>query len=83
MTTPTTETISDADILDPDEPGIDEDEARRRRIVRNQPLIALLDKWIAEAENMTDEERRQAQEDWEEFARGIDEHRLPGFKLYS
>jgi len=63
MTTPTTETVPGRDLLDPDEPGISDDEARRRRIERNQPLIALLDAWIAEAENMSDEERRKAEED--------------------
>lgn len=44
MTTPTTATDI---LLDPREEGIDEEEARRRRIAANQSLIALLDEWIA------------------------------------
>jgi hypothetical protein len=80
MTTP----IIEPDLLlDPREEGIDEEEAERRRVVARQSLVALIDSWIEEAENMTDEERRQAERDWEEFARAIDEDRLPGQKLYS
>ena len=70
-------------LLDPREEGIDEEEAQRRRIAAKQSLIELIDSWIEEAENMTDSERRQAERDWEEFARAIDEDRPPGQKLYS
>ncbi len=73
---PTTETVPGRDLLDPDEPGISEDEARRRRIVRNQPLIALIDEWIAEAEIAMEEERRIAEEEWEQFFREFEPLRL-------
>ncbi len=69
MTIPMTETHPGCDVLDQDEPGIGEDEARRRRIERNRPLLALLDEWIAEGENATDEERRIAEAEWEPFFR--------------
>ena len=80
MTTPLTEPDLS---LDPWEAGISEEEARRRQRARNQSLLALINSWIEEAENMTVEERRQAERDWEEFARAIDENRPPGQKLYS
>ena len=74
MTTP----ITEPDLsLDPWEEGISDEEARRRQHARNQSLIALIYSWIEEAE------RRQAKQDWEEFARAIDEDRPPGQKLYS
>ncbi len=79
MTTPTAE--SDL-LLDPWEAGIDEDEAQRRRIAARQSLIALLDEWIAEGENATEEERRIAEQEWEELKRALDEDRLPGNKLF-
>jgi hypothetical protein len=69
--------------LDPWEEGITEDEARRRQRARNQSLIELIESWISEDENMTREGRLRAERDWEEFARGIDENRAPGQKLYS
>ena len=69
MTTP----ITEPDLsLDPWEEGISEEESRRRQRARNQSLIALIDSWIAEGENATDEERRAAEEEWEEFMRGIE-----------
>lgn len=80
MTAPITETDP---AVEPADGLIDEEEARRQRIARNRPTIELLQSWIDEAENATDEERRIAQEEWEEFVRGIDEHRLPGYKLFS
>lgn len=76
MTTHITETIPDLDVLDPDEAGISEEEARRRRVERNKPLIALLDEWIAEGENATDEERRIAEEEWEQFFREFEPLRV-------
>ena len=66
MTVPITEAQRD---LDPFENGIEVEESRRRQIVRNQPLIALLDSWIAEGESATDEERRIAEAEWEQFFR--------------
>ena len=69
MTTPAT---TNQLALDPDEEGIDEEESRRRRIERNRSLITLLDQWIAEGENATEEERRQAIEEWEEFFRDFE-----------
>ena len=80
MTTP----ITEPDLsLDPWEEGIAEEEAERRRIAARQSLMALIDSWIEEAESATDEERRIAEEEWEEFVRAIDEDRPPGYKLFS
>ena len=69
MTTPVTEPDLS---LDPWEEGISDEESRRRQPARNQSLIALIDSWIAEGENATDEERRAAEEEWDEFLRGIE-----------
>lgn len=80
MTTSTTEIDR---LLDPREVGISEEEARLRRIERNKPHVALIQSWIDEAENATDEERKQAAEDWEELKRALDEDRIPGSKLFS
>ena len=54
--------------LDPDEEGIDEEESRRRRIERNRSLITLLDQWIAEGENATEEERRKPSRNGRSFS---------------
>ncbi len=82
MTTPTTEADLTLNLLDLDEDGLSEEEARRRRIERNKPLVALIQSWIDEAENATEEERRQAAEDWDELKRALDEHRNLGSKLF-
>jgi hypothetical protein len=72
MTSPITATETGLERLDPDEPGISDEESRRRRIERNKPLIALLDQWIAEGENATEEERQRAVDEWEEFFRDFE-----------
>ncbi len=79
MTSPITEPDL---LLDPREDGIDEEEAQRRRTTAKQSLLALIDSWIAEGENATDEERRIAEQEWEELKRALDEDRLPGNKLF-
>lgn len=48
-----------------------EEERRKRQIELNQPLIALLDSWLAEDEEPTEAERRE----FEEFMRSIDANR--------
>lgn len=74
--TPTSTAATGIEELDPDEPGITEEKSRRRRIERNKPLIALLDQWIAEGENATEEERRIAEEEWKEFFENFEPFRL-------
>ena len=48
-----------------------EEERRQRQIDLNQPAIALLDLWLAEAEEPTAEDIEQ----FCEFMRGLDSHR--------
>ena len=79
-----TRPITEPDLsLDPWEDGIDEEESLRRKLVRNQSLIALIESRIAEGENATEEERRAAEQEWVEFIHAIDEDRPPGYKLFS
>ena len=49
----------------------DEEQLRQEQIIRNQPLIALLESWMEDDEEPTEEEQAQFQE----FTRGIDENR--------
>jgi len=52
---------------------MDEETQRLRRIERNKPLVALLDSWLEE--ELTPEEEEEQRRSFQEFIRGIDEHR--------
>jgi hypothetical protein len=69
--------------VEPTEELEDEEHARLRQIERNRPAIELIESWIREGEAATDEERRIAEQEWEEFKRGIDEYRLSDRKLFA
>ncbi len=69
--------VSDTEhLLDPREAGISEEEAERRRSAARQSLLALVDSWIAEGDNATDEERRLAEEEWKDFFENFEPFRL-------
>jgi len=48
-----------------------EEERRQRQIELNQPLVALLDSWLNDPEEPTEQDL----EDFCEFMRGLDSHR--------
>lgn len=73
MMIPATETER---LLDPGEEGISAEEAERRRLAAKQSLLALIDSWIAEGQNATEEERRRAEEEWKEFFETFEPFRL-------
>lgn len=67
-------------LLDPREEGISDEEAERRRVAAKQSLLALVDSWIAEGENATEEERRRAEEEWKEFFENFEPFQLREYR---
>lgn len=55
---------------------------RATQRAKNQAAIDLLESWVQEAENATDEERQQADAEWRASMRDLDEHRLSARKLF-
>ena len=61
-----------------------EDERERsEQHEKNQRAIAMLQGWIDEADAMSDEEKAQADAEWRDTARSIDENRTSSRKLFS
>ena len=58
---------------------------REEQLEKNKPLMKRLKKWIekTEAEEITEEEAKARQQQWEEFKQIIDSFRSTGHKLYS
>lgn len=54
----------------------------RTQRAKNQGAMELLQHWIEEAETMSDEEKRQADEEWKATMRDLDEHRYSTRKLF-
>jgi hypothetical protein len=77
MTIPVSETER---LLDPREEGISQEEAERRRVAAKQSLLALINSWIAEGENATEEERRAAAEEWRDFFENFEPFQLREYR---
>lgn len=66
-----------------DEALSQEDERERAaRHEKNQRAIAMLQGWMDEADAMSQEEKAQAEAEWRETARSIDENRTSYRKLF-
>lgn len=60
-------------------------QTREEQLEKNKPLMERLKKWIekTEAEEITEEEAKARQQQWEEFKQIIDSFRPTGHKLYT
>jgi len=60
----------------------EDERERQERHEKNQRAIAMLQGWIDEADAMSDEEKAQAEAEWRDTARSIDENRTSYRKLF-
>ena len=60
-------------------------QTREEQLEKNKPLMERLKKWIEknEAEEITEEEAKARQQQWEEFKQIMDSFRPTGHKLYT
>lgn len=61
----------------------EDERERQERHEKNQRAIAWLQSHVDEANAMTDEEKAQAEAEWRDTARSIDENRTSSRKLFS
>ena len=62
--------------------AIEDERERAAQHEKNQRAIAMLQNWIDEANAMSEEEKAQAEIEWRETARSIDENRTSYRKLF-